>query len=248
MKVENVRGRSAKPDYVDVNGMWLPGASTIADLLGPVGGLGYWGFMLGKSGQVDDYWAYVKGLASAGTCAHAVINGYVLGEKTDLSMFTGQEIEVAAGCLEKFKAWEAKHTVRYIYAERPLVSEAYKFGGQLDLYAEVDALYTIVDLKSSDDVRENHKVQTGGYSQLVKEAGDPVDQLLVLPLGRDPNEPMRKPWQTTDIDLYWSMFQHLLDIYRLQQSAKPKKTAQVVDIEDLRKRGVITRADDATTE
>ncbi|HEV8573534.1 MAG TPA: hypothetical protein VGR43_02395 [Dehalococcoidia bacterium] len=220
-KIENVRGKSAKQHYVDAAGAWLPGASSIADLLGPVGGLGYWGFQVGRSGEVDDYWAYLKGLGEAGTCAHAAVNGYVRGEKLDFSMFTGQEMAIAEGCLKKYIAWEKQHTVKHIYAERPLVSETYKFGGQLDLYAQVDDLYTIIDLKSSDDARDQHRVQTAGYRQLVLEAGDPVDQLIVLPLGRDPKEPMHKPWQTTtEMDDYWAIFKHLLGIYSIQSSLK----------------------------
>lgn len=217
-KVENVRGKSTKNQYLDAAGTWLPGTTTISDLLGPVGGLGYWGFQLGKSGEVDDYWEYLKGLASAGSAAHALINAYITDSAPEMSMYTGQEIEVAEGCLEKYRGWASKHEVEFIYGERPLVSETYKYGGQLDLYLRVDGLYTITDLKSSDDVRWQHKVQTAGYSQLVKENGDPVDQLLVLPLGRDPQEPMHKPWSTTDIEPYWAIFKHLLGIYSIQSS------------------------------
>ena len=222
-KVENVRGKSSHGQYFDANGTWLPGASTISELLGPVGGLAYWGFQIGKSGEVDDYWAYMRGLGSAGTCAHAAINAYVLNRPADLSEFTGKEIEIGEACLEKYKLWEKQHTVKILRAEYPLVSEIYKYGGQLDLYAQVDDLYSIIDLKSSADVRDTHKVQTAGYGGLVKESGEPVDQLIVLPLGRDPDEPMHKPWQTTDIEPYWQIFKHLLGVYSIQNTLGPKK-------------------------
>lgn len=223
-KIENVRGRSAKHQYVDKDGTWLPGTTTIVDLLGPVGGLGYWGFQVGKSGEVDDYWAYLKGLASAGSCAHARITSYVLGdEEPDLSMFTQTEIDVANACLDKYVGWASKHDVKILYAERPLVSEEYKFGGTFDLYGHVDGVASIIDLKSSSDVRESHKVQTAAYSQLAREAGLPVSQLIVLPLGRDADEPMRKVWSTTDIQPLWETFEHLLAIYRLQQTNKKRK-------------------------
>lgn len=218
-KVENVRGKSTKAQYVDSAGTWLPGASTIADLLGPVGGLGYWGFQIGKSGEVDDYWAYLRGLASTGSAVHALIGAYAAGEsEPDMSMYTGQEIKVAQASLEKYKGWASRHEIEFIYGERPLVSETYKYGGQPDLYLRVDKLYTILDLKSSDDVRDQHKVQTAGYSGLVLESGDPVDQLIVLPLGRDLHEPMHKPWVTTDIEPYWAIFKHLLAIYSIQST------------------------------
>lgn len=217
--IENVRGKSSHIKYKLADGTPVPGVSTIKDLLGPVGGLGYWGFMVGKSGEVDNYWGYMAGLASAGTACHVVIEAHLKGETLDVTDFTGKELAIAYTALEKFKKWAEGKTIRLIYSEKPLVSEEHRYGGTLDLYCEVDGLFTVIDIKSSKEPRLEMLVQAASYRTLVEESGDPVDQIMVIALGRDAADPI-KVRIVKDTTPLWEVFTHLMNIHRVYKQAE----------------------------
>lgn len=51
--------------------------------------------------------------------------------------------------------------------EKLLFSKEYCFCGTPDLCAPIDGVYTLVDLKTSKDLHETHKLQLGGYHELL---------------------------------------------------------------------------------
>jgi hypothetical protein len=51
--------------------------------------------------------------------------------------------------------------------EKFAINREFKFAGKPDLVAPVNNVYTLVDLKTSREVRENHKLQMGGYHELL---------------------------------------------------------------------------------
>jgi hypothetical protein len=61
--------------------------------------------------------------------------------------------------------------------ERLLFNREHRFCGTPDLVAPVNDIYTLVDLKTSKDVYETHRIQMGGYYELL--GGAPERALLV---------------------------------------------------------------------
>ena len=51
--------------------------------------------------------------------------------------------------------------------ERLLFSKEYRFCGTPDLCAPINGIYTLADLKTSKDLHETHKLQLGGYHELL---------------------------------------------------------------------------------
>jgi hypothetical protein len=50
--------------------------------------------------------------------------------------------------------------------EQFAICRQYKFAGKPDLEAPINGIYTLVDLKTSSDIYETHKLQMGGYHEL----------------------------------------------------------------------------------
>lgn len=51
--------------------------------------------------------------------------------------------------------------------ERLVVCKQYKFAGKPDLVAPINGVYTLVDLKTSKEIHETHRIQMGGYHELL---------------------------------------------------------------------------------
>ena len=67
--------------------------------------------------------------------------------------------------------------------ERFAVCKQHRFAGKPDLVAPINGVYTLVDLKTSKDIHENHRLQMGGYHELL---GRTPEQAMLVSL--HPNE------------------------------------------------------------
>lgn len=61
--------------------------------------------------------------------------------------------------------------------EKFAMNREFKFAGKPDLVAPVNGIYTLVDLKTSREVRETHRLQMGGYHELLERT--PEQAMLV---------------------------------------------------------------------
>lgn len=107
--------------------------------------------------------------ADAGTLAHALIEADLKG----LPMPTGDGLskdirDKSDGCYLAFLEWKYTTRFKMIYSELPLVSEAYGFGGCLDIGGETKAP-ELIDLKTSKDIYWNMFLQLAGYGILWNE-------------------------------------------------------------------------------
>ena len=66
--------------------------------------------------------------------------------------------------------------------EKLLYSKEYTYAGTPDLVAPIDGVYTLVDLKTSKEIYESHKMQLGGYYELL---GCTPEQGLLVSLHPD---------------------------------------------------------------
>lgn len=67
--------------------------------------------------------------------------------------------------------------------ETLLYSKKYVFAGSPDLVAPISNVYTLVDLKTSKDIHESHRLQMGGYYELL---GCAPEQCMLVSLHPDP--------------------------------------------------------------
>ena len=67
--------------------------------------------------------------------------------------------------------------------EKFAVNQEYKFAGKPDLVAPINDVYTLVDLKTSREIHDTHRLQMGGYHELLDRT---TEQAMLVSL--HPNE------------------------------------------------------------
>lgn len=131
---------------------------------------------------------YVDDKADIGTLAHAMIINKLLGKETDTSDYSQNQIDAAENACLSFYEWQRTHELTIIQAELPLVSECHKFGGQFDIYGQLNGSRELIDLKTGSGIYEEHYYQVGGYGILLEENGFPIDQIRILNIPRSEDE------------------------------------------------------------
>ena len=200
------------------DGTKVPGSTTICKLLDKPY-LIKWANNMGLKGINTD--EYVEKTARIGTLIHMMIYSHITKTEIVLDEYSDEEITQAEKCLYKYLDWEKQHNIELIFAETPLISEKYKFVGIVDCYCMLDGKYTIIDFKSSKQISKDQILQVSSYIPLLEEHNYPVDQILLLTIGKDESTPfgyeLINKYNTGD---YFEIFKCLLNIYWLKKQMK----------------------------
>ncbi len=195
----------------------VPGATTICALLAKPA-LIAWANKKGLDGV--DSAKYTDDLADVGVLAHQLICDDLRGLMPDTRDYSEVQIAKAETSFRMFKQWVAGKEVEPIIVETPLVSERYGYGGQLDLFAEIDEVKTLVDFKTGA-IWPEHQIQSSAYKQLLQENGYSVEQVKLLSVPRDGTENFSEMIVSeTVLDLNFELFCHLLQIYNIRRQLK----------------------------
>lgn len=101
--------------------------------------------------------------ANAGTWIHTYIEDHLLGRFPEDPIRDDHYQMVTA-----FHAWESEHDIEVISTERTVFGDGY--AGTADLFAKVDGVTTLIDWKSSAQVRESHKAQLAAIGAAITTA------------------------------------------------------------------------------
>lgn len=175
----------AHTKYTLKDGLIVPGITTICGQLNKAA-LVPWANKLGLEGI--EVGKYVDELADIGSVAHDFIKANLKEEKFDDSPYTREQINAADVCINKFLAWKKENKVESILVEEPFVSEKYKYGGTLDLFAYVNGLKTLIDWKTGSGFYREHKIQLAANRNLLVENGHEVHRTMLVGIGRDETE------------------------------------------------------------
>ena len=193
------------------DGAIVPGATTIVGQLDKPF-LVSWANRLGKEGK--DVVEYTKQKAKLGTLIHNIIQSHLLQRELDVSAYTDDELSCGDKAYFRYLEWEKQHTIEEVEIEKELVSELYKYGGYLDLYCKLDGKYTVIDIKTSKSISIDQEIQVSSYAQLLMENNLPVDNIMILNLGKEDNSKLQvKEISKGDMTKYFKMFTKLLDVY-----------------------------------
>lgn len=119
---------------------------------------------------------------------------------------------------KKYLEWEKQHKVEPIFNEKGFVSEKYKYGGTLDFYCKIDGKYTLVDFKSGKGIFNEHFLQVSSYANLLTENKHKVEQIMILNIGRNEDEPFQhKEIPMPTVRKYFKMFKALLQVYYIKR-------------------------------
>lgn len=203
--------------YKLANGTPVPGVTTILGILNKPY-LVHWAWELGR--QNLDYREVRDTAGDAGTLAHYLIMCLLKGELPDTSEYSSVDIQKAKNSLAKFKNWLKEHpSLKPIMIEAALVSEEFRFGGTLDLFAELDGEFVLVDFKTSKAIYPDMLYQLAAYRKLLEEQGWPVASARILRIGRDEDEGFEERIKT-NLETEWDIFWHCLCIYRIRQAVR----------------------------
>ena len=194
----------------------VPGVTTILGILNKPA-LVKWANNLGLRGI--DSSKFVDEKAAIGTLAHQMIADYLKGEQTDTSEYSKVQIDQAENAALAFFEWERTHPIEPVLVETPLVSELYRFGGTIDCLARLNGDLCLVDFKTSSGIFPEMMIQVAAYRQLLEEAGYDADRVIILRIGRTPDEGFEER-HVGQLDKRWQIFKHALAIYNLQREVK----------------------------
>lgn len=198
--------------YRLADGTIVPGVTTILNVLAKPA-LIAWANRMGLQGI--DTTKYVDAAALAGTACHAMIEAHLKHEVFDESEYDKDTLSIAANGFLKYLDWEKAHKVENVESELQLVSERYKFGGTVDMYATVDGSPTLIDFKTNaSGIYDEMMHQVCAYRQLLVESGREVHQILIIRLGKS-DQPDMETRYISEWDRHWNIFQHCLAIYNL---------------------------------
>jgi predicted RecB family nuclease len=143
----------------------------------------------------------------------------VTGQTPNVYSYSQEQQDRAAESMKSWLAWRKHRTIEPIFTEKPFVSECYRYGGTLDLFARIDGVQTLVDFKSAKALYSEHGTQVVGYRQLLIENGYTPEANLIIRVGREPGEGFEER-PVDRIDLRWELFQACLRIYNGQKVLK----------------------------
>lgn len=176
-----------------------------------------WANQLGKEGY--DAAAESALLAEIGTATHEMIRAHLRRETANLSSFAETIQKAAQTSFDSFLLWASEHEIEPILVECPLVSEQYGYGGTLDLFADMDGHWTLIDFKTGS-VYEDAFIQSAAYRQMLNEKGtdlDRVDRALILQIPRGKKETFAEHWSDNwqhDFDVFLAC----LRLYNLKKA------------------------------
>lgn len=176
-----------------------------------------WANKLGLQGI--DVNKYVDDKASIGSLAHAMILAHFDGQAADTSDYTANQINAAENSFLSFLEWVKKYDIEPVLVEASLVSETLRYGGTIDLFAQINDTPTLVDFKTGSGIYDEHWYQVAAYRYLLAENNYLVDAVKILNIPRTEDESFREETRSR-LDREFDIFHKCLDIYNLKKQIK----------------------------
>lgn len=204
--------------YKTADGKRVPGVTTVLGVLEKPA-LKYWANRIGLAGI--EIRSYVDEKADIGTCAHYMIECEIKGVEPDLSIYSPFVVAAAENSYFKWLQWKEGKDIHFIASELVLISEVHRYGGTIDIYAEINGKRTLLDIKTSGSgIYPDMKHQTaGGYRLLLEENGYRVDEVKILRIGRDESEGFEEA-TVYNWDAHTKVFLLCRDLYEALKGAK----------------------------
>lgn len=209
--------------YKAADGERLPGCTTIVGLRAK--DLTGWAFRIGQENPgLSSIRDHVDDLARIGSLVHLYADCMLKGIAPETDDWTKNEIAAAEPARRKFESWLKTKSIKIIFAEKALISERYRFGGTLDLFAEIDGVRSLIDLKTGRNIYREYLYQLSGYAQLLDEAGERVDELRIVRCGRVGSEGFEER-VVKDWSLYLQAFLSLRALYATERDINSAENA-----------------------
>ena len=212
--------KKAKPHqrYYLKNGQQVPGVTTALGVIHK-GALVPWANRLGLQGIKTT--EYVDEMATIGTLAHEMIAHHLGAAEPDPGEYTPNQVSLAENACLSYYEWEKGKKMETILVEAQLVSADYEYGGTVDWYGTIDGVWTLLDLKTSKALYDEHVYQLSAYRHLLMENGHDVESARLLQIGRSEDEGFsERVYPGISIEPYFDVFCAALDLYNVIRATK----------------------------
>jgi hypothetical protein len=211
-----------KRQYLDLHGIEVPSVTTVlAQLNKPQ--LVPWAAKLARAGI---NWEEVRNeAAEIGTVAHTMAENFIKNQSCDFSRHPNYQKALKA--FNAFQYWVSMNEVKFLGSEIPLVHHRKRFGGTIDIVAEVNGKLTLIDLKTSNSLSEEYNYQVSAYQYLL-ENGDlddtgktrnypayKIEQAILLRV--DKNYGVFEERTIVDFSKFHQIFFLLLDLWHARE-------------------------------
>ena len=221
MTTETPKKAQPHQQYHLKSGQLVPGVTTALNVIHK-GALVPWANRLGLQGIKTT--EYVDEMATIGTLAHEMIAHHLGASEPDLSDYTPKQVSLAENACLSYYEWEKGKKMETILVEAQLVSEDYEYGGTVDWYGTVDGVLTLVDLKTSKALYDDHVYQLAAYRHLLTENGHGVETARLLQVGRSEDEGFsERVYPGDSIEPYFDVFSAALRLYNAIRATKRRK-------------------------
>ncbi len=168
--------------YHNAAGVRLPSVTTITGFAKP--DLGWWHNKQGLAGV--DTQVYVQRTADIGTITHAMIEAHLTDRVLDTDNLARADVVTAMYGYIRFMTWWAEQDLTPYANELRLVSEKLQVGGTLDIVALRGGARILLDIKATNGIHREHKVQVaGGYAPMYEEVtGHRFAEVWIVRCGR----------------------------------------------------------------
>lgn len=204
-------------DYRNSRGEKLSGVTTIIDqnLGWSKGGLIGWAYNRGKEGKsLRDTDAL-----DIGTIAHKMIEADLRNKEFKMPDTSKEIIDKIENCFLAWIEWKDTVGIQMIESEKSLISEKYGFGGTIDV-ADVKKVISILDLKTSEAIYPEHRIQISAYGNLWNEnfPDKRIQAYYILKLGKNDGSFSYNYWP--ELNQEWEVFLCLLKLHQLKKEIK----------------------------
>jgi hypothetical protein len=138
----------------EIEGLWYPRVTAIVKVIAKPG-LERW---LAKQGSVAAMEEKRKKITGFGHLVHDTIEKILMGEAPQVDSLILPSVEAVS-------RWLAAHRVRVLDVERRVVSRQHFYAGNIDVLAEIDGRFGIVDIKTGAQFWDDYFIQTSAYFQ-----------------------------------------------------------------------------------
>ena len=170
--------------YKNAAGKRVPGVTTVLSILDKPGLL-KWAWRMGQEGK--DIEKVRDEAAAVGTVAHARVEAYLRELEFDAANIVLERMRQSGFAFDAFVEWWKRERYELVACELYLVSERWQVGGALDILARRDGELALVDIKTSNGLYREHRLQVAAYAALYEET-HPGERVARLMLVRIPKE------------------------------------------------------------
>jgi hypothetical protein len=148
-----------------------------------------------------------------------MIEADLKNKEFDSSKYEKAMLDKAETAYLAWLEWKELVAFKLLESENSLVSEKYRYGGTIDI-AAVKKVTAIVDLKTSNAVYADHKIQIAAYGHLWNEnhPDNPIQAYYLLQLSKEDGSFAYHYWPSMPNS--WKAFKQLLTLHQLQKKLK----------------------------